>query len=319
MKGQRGIAAAFPFVFFIALFCAPPCAFPAFGSESAQTAAQTAAQPAARDATLIPQIVYVGDRARLIVPLDSSTVLSGLSSVVIDQRESLPKSASVLIHRFEIERRPGAVRALIDFTAFAPGEVPLPTLELGGVRLSGLRVKITSVLEKGATELSPPEDPLTAPGTYLLIYGAVLAVLAAGAGTVFFIAKGLPLLSAYLERRRRGLAAKALRRVLARLESEGSTMDRREFLTVLFKELRGYLTYRTGANCLALTARELPSALAADSIAPRFSPEDLSFLEELFRRGDAVRFGAASVSETELRDALRGVGELVDRAEAAVC
>jgi len=284
---------------------------------SAATSSFTA--DSARETTLVPQIVYVGDRARLIVPLDSVLSASAPLSLVIDQRESLPKTGSVLIHRIEIERRPLVSRAIIDFTAFAPGDVAFPTIELGGLRLAGLRVKITSVLENGATELSPPEAALTAPGTYLFIYGAIVIVLIAVSGTLFLVLRGIPRLTAYLERRRRGLAAGSLRRVLARLQTEGGQMEEGVFLTILFDELRSYLTYRTGSNCHALTAREFSLVLGSESIVPHFSSEDLAFLESLFRRGDAVRFGAVPISSDELRSALHGVGELVDHAEAAAC
>jgi hypothetical protein len=51
----------------------------------------------------------------------------------------------------------------------------------------------------------------------------------------------------------------------------------------------------------------------------RFSESDLTFLESLFRLGDEVRFGSRSATRPELIAALRGVGELVDRMEAASC
>lgn len=279
--------------------------------------AQTAGP--ARDATLVPQTVYVGDRARLIVALDASELPSDRESLVADRPETLPKTGSVHIHRAEIERRQGRVRALIDFTAFAPGAVALPLIEVEGVRISGLEVRIASVLDAGAAELSPPADSLNAPGTYLLIYGGIFFLVAGAVGALLIAMRGLPAFREYLERRRRGLAARSMRRVLGRLAADGGKMDDGTLLSVLFDELRSYLTYRTGRNCHALTAREFPSVLGEESLTPRFSESDLAFLENLFRLGDEIRFGSRPATHAELMDALRGAGELVERTEAASC
>jgi hypothetical protein len=278
---------------------------------------QTAEPPL--ETTLVPQTVYVGDRARLIVLLEGETGASGNASTVIDRAEHLPSTENVRIHRVEIDRRQGRVRAYIDFTAFAPGSVALPAIDAEGVRLAGLEVRVASVLEANATELSPPESSLTAPGTYLLIYGGIFLLLGVAGIVLFFAVRGLPLLRAYLERRKRDQAARSMRRVIGRLEADGGKMDGALLLSVLFDELRSYLTYRTGLNCHALTPREFPVVLSESASKLRFSDSDLAFLGSLFRRGDEVRFGSHPTTYGELMEALRGVGELVERMEASSC
>jgi hypothetical protein len=274
---------------------------------------------AARDGTLIPQTVYVGDRARLIVALDGAATPSGFGPAVVDRAEALPKTEAVHIHRVEIEPRQDGVRGIIDFTAFVPGNIELPGIDAAGLRLTGLQVHISSVLEENDTELSPPEGTLVAPGTFSLIYGALFIAAALVAGALFAVFRGLPAFREYRERRRRGLAARSMRRVIGRLESEGDRLDAGTLLSVLFDELRSYLTYRTGVNCHALTAREFPLALGDSAVVPGLPADDLAFLERLFRQGDEVRFGARRATREELDEALRGVSALLERTEAAVC
>ena len=295
------------------------CAAAAFALFLGPFGLNASAAEASSESTLVPQTVYVGDRARLIVPLDAAAFPEGRDSLVADRAEALPKSGAVHIHRVEVERRQGRVRALIDFTAFAPGTVQIPPIDIEGIRLRGLEIHIASVLDGGSADLSPPEKTLVAPGTYALIYGGISLLAAAVVSILLMALRGVPAYREYAERRKRGLAARSMRRVLGRLEAEGGTMDCGMLLSVLFEELRSYLTYRTGYNCHALTAREFPTALAETALGPRFSETDLAFLESLFRLGDEVRFGSRSATRPELLDALNGVGDLIDRTEAALC
>ncbi len=273
----------------------------------------------AREATMMPQTVYVGDRARLFVQLE--TVLGGASraSVAIDRAELLPHSPAVDVHRVEIERRPNGDRAVIDFTAFEPGTVTLPVIEAGGVRLEGLRVSVASSLESGESVLSPPADPLAVPGTFLLLYGGLFMLLVLGAGVYFFLSRVVPWYAGYRDARRRGLAARSLRKVLDRLSSQTEEMLPGDFLCALFDALRGYLSSRTGVNCRSLTAGEYRNALAVSEGPSPLTPEDLSFLETLFRRGDAVRFGSSPSTGAELKGIIGSVSLLLERLEASPC
>jgi hypothetical protein len=98
----------------------------------------------------------------------------------------LPKTGEVHVHRAEIERRQDRVRALIDFTAFAPGaRAACPRHRRGPAQ--GLEVRIASVLDGVSAELSLPEKALVAPGTYALIYGGIF-LLAAAAVSLLLLA-----------------------------------------------------------------------------------------------------------------------------------
>jgi hypothetical protein len=273
----------------------------------------------ALETTLIPPTVYVGDRARLIVALPSVSATDARASVVVTDR--LPKTSDVTILRAELEARGGAAVAVVDFIPFSPGTLVLPPFEVGRVSLSGLRVTIASVLEgeAGTPEAAPAEKPLAAPGTAPLLYAFAFILLGGAAAGILLVRRALPFIEAARERRRKGLAVRSMRRVLSRISDEIGSAAAGDLLTVLFAELRSYLTYRTGVNCYALTAAELGAAFraprGADDPAAPLAGSDAGFLEGLLRRGDEVRFGAAPAAAQELREAVDGVAALIDRLE----
>lgn len=300
------------------------------GALSAATAASAPgvnAPDTAKGSILIPQTVYVGDRAQLIVPLEPSKAATIREGVIIDVSDRLPRSKDVVVLRVEFQRFEGGWRALVDFTAYAPGVVELPRIEAAGVALSGLSVPIASILdaEGGVAELSPLEGALSAPGTALLVYGTVSFLIVTVLVGAFLFLRGPALIAEALERRRRALVARSMRRVTARLAENLDTTDPSEFISILFSELRSYLTYRTGVNYIALTPREFPAAVAAEpggstlkGVYVRLEAKDGEFLEGLFRRGDEVRFGGSMATGSELRQALDRVIAFVDKVEAAL-
>ena len=289
----------------------------------AQEAAGASAAASAGQ-VLVPQTVYVGDRARLIVPVDGAAMIG--AAVVLDVAERLPRSKDATVLRVELQHAEGGWRVLVDFTAYASGRVELPRIEVGGIVLTGLSVTIASILETegGSAELSPPAGPLSAPGTTLLVYGSAFALVTLALVITFLFLRGPALIREALERRRRGLVARSMRRVISRLAENAPTLEGAEFLSILFPELRSYLSYRTGVNCLTLTPREFPAAMEAGPQVTtgrgtsyvHLETSDGAFLERLFRWGDEVRFGGAAASRSALNTALEEVVALVEKVEA---
>lgn len=267
--------------------------------------------------TMVPLTAYVGDRARLIVPLDASLLNSVQRSVVIEAAASLPRTLDVVIRRVELERRPDAIRALIDFTAFVPGDVPLPIIEIGPVRLEGLRVRISSVLaaEDGNLELSPAEDPLAAPGTAFLIFGGIALLALGAAGSIAFFVRGVPFVRSLSARYRSRRVLRAMRTVIrrwsARLDKAGASgFDATSFFGETSRGLRAYLSDRSGVDCRAFTGAEFQPGILPDRI---FVDADIRFLRGFFRRGDGVRFGNEGIDPHECRSALDVIAAMVER------
>lgn len=267
----------------------------------------------------IPQIVYVGDRAVLVVPLENPPPGQALSA---GEAPSLP---GLLIHRVELESRGERGRLLIDFTAYAPGILELPSFEIGGISFSGLRIEIASILGSGeeAAVFSPPAAPLAVPGTGVLIYGTLTALilLIPGAFWAFFRAPRRMKGRLKKRQRRRLLASLAgmerrLRRELAR--GNTSAAQRGERLNSLTGEFRSFLGLFTGENCRAMTAGDFSRFSPSGEWLPGDSPLGDGFLENFFRRCDNLRFSGAGVSPEELGEILGELKLFIEALNAAL-
>jgi hypothetical protein len=130
---------------------------------------------------LIPQTIFVGDKGRLVVPLEPGTVAVGFEGA----DANLPRTPDLLISRAELVRRGAAVLLLVDFQAFAPGRIELPPIEIAlkengaSHTFTGLEVTVSSILEmeQRGMVLSGPAEPLAAPGTAAMIYGTILGII----------------------------------------------------------------------------------------------------------------------------------------------
>jgi hypothetical protein len=260
--------------------------------------------------------VYVGDRATLVIPLAGDT--AGSEALVSLDERMFPFSPDMEFHRVVLERRPSGSRLLVEFAAFTTGLLELPPIEIGGERFAGLRVEISSLIGSGENDavLSGPALPLAIPGTSLLVYGTM------GGFVLLFLAAlwtgiwGRRHFGGWILKwkRRRLIASmsgveKRLRRTLLK---EGNP---RAILNTLSGEFRSFLSFFTGENCRAMTAKEL-GRLPPELLAWVESGGD--FLSGFFRRCDELRF---SGDEIAADDILAMLGDLrqflkaLDRAE----
>jgi hypothetical protein len=237
----------------------------------------------------IPQTIFVGDRGRLALPLGSA--FAGVEAAVV-QGPLLPRTRDLVINRVELERRGAAATLLVDFQAYAPGLITLPPIEIASHRFVGLEVTISSILsvEQQGMVLSGPAEPLAAPGTAALIYGAILGLilllLAAALGSVW----GRTRLRYVAERLKRRRIIRAMGRTLKRLRA-ASPGAGAAVLETLSRDFRSLLGMLTGINCRAMVPSEflaLDGLAAGDSLGPEA-------LADLFRRCDALRFSGEGI------------------------
>jgi hypothetical protein len=255
------------------------------------------AQDRNSDAFTVPQRIYVGDRAALILPLPGFAVKedSEAASVVSD-------TIDIDIHRALLERRPVGSRLTVEFTAYAPGILELPPIVIAGEVFRGLKIEINSVLESGAqgTVLSDPAPPLAIPGTSLLVYGTVISILFSLSTAFWVLFWGRKRIKGWLaawEKKRllinmRGIE-KRLRKALARGDDTN-----RNILDALSREFRGFLSRFTGEHCRAMTALEFAN------IELQINGE---FLKDFFKRCDGIRFGGGEIHK---KDALSMLDDL---------
>jgi hypothetical protein len=284
---------------------------------------------------LIPPVVHVGDRATLVIPLSGEKAVN--DSLVSLDTQHAPLSPDIDFHRIVLERRPSGSRLLVEFSAFIPGLLELPPIEIGGERFAGLRVEISSILESGETGavLSGLAPALAIPGTSFLVYGTMGALVLILLLALWAGIWGRRRFSGWIVRwKRRRLIVfmwgmeKRLRR---NLQKEGKPQN---VLNILSGEFRVFLSFFTGENCRAMTAAELgrlpPELLSpgrgedqkpdADSTV-RPGPEletGGDFLGAFFRRCDEFRFSGSDISTAEalgMLDDLRRFLKNLDRAE----
>jgi hypothetical protein len=273
----------------------------------------------------VPRQLFVGDRGRLTLNLGS--LFPEAAPFIIDDPRLFPQSPELRIRRLEFDARRGQI--LIDFTAFAPGELELPPIslpQLPGFSLEGCRVNAASVLAlEGALSsqavlvLSGPAPPLAAPGTALLIYGSaslmiLVLLLLLGAGIW-----GRPWLGKLLETRRQRRIIRSMERIGKGLRERIPRDSCREILTKLSVEFRAFLGYffdgENGGNCRAMTAEEF------GSLPPLFSPAEgdpvsPASLGNFFRRLDRFRFSGETAGGGEisaLLDQMEGILGAIDR------
>lgn len=255
-------------------------------------------------AFMVPSRVYVGDRASFILPLPGFTVTEDSETVSV-----ISASADIDLHRALLERRPVGSRLTVEFTAYAPGILQLPSIVIAGEIFSGLTIEISSVLEQDARGkvLSDPAPPLAIPGTSLLVYGTILSILfclSLAFWILFWGRKNIKNWLAAWEKRRllNGMrnVEKHLRRTLAR-----GDLTYRNILDALSMEFRGFLSRFTGEQCRAMTAIEFANSEL------RMNRE---FLKDFFKRCDGIRFSGAEINKKDilimLNDLKRFLAEL---------
>lgn len=287
--------------------------------------------PGADAPYLIPQTVFVGDRARLVIPLGSG--FHDSESIVIGKPEELPTSKDLLIHRIELERRGGNARVFIDFTAFAPGSIVLPSLKLPALESffllsGGIAIPIASILEGDAPVLSDPVSPLALPGTTLLIYGAIaflFLLLLLGIGVKFWSKDILTIWGMRLRRRHLiRLMRKLLRSVRNDLiDDTWGGLGEERILTHVSVELRVLLSVFTGMHCQAMAAGEFihvpPLAGSGYEAGETGESEETyqavlsgTFLRDIFLRCDTLRFRGTGIVRGELLSILDDIQRFID-------
>jgi hypothetical protein len=225
-----------------------------------------------------------------------------------------------------LENRGGLGRLLIDFQAYAPGIIELPPIEIPPHRFTGFEITITSILETEpqALVLSGPAQPLSAPGTAVMIYGTVLGIIGffllvvpvriwalprlRGLGTRFRRRRMIRSMGSFLRRTRNAL----LRDKSPRGNPEAEALSR------LSREFRIFLGSLSGVNCRAMVPREFlhlpPLTGFPQADDPVLSGQ---FLCDVFRRCDTLRFSGAGIERNGVIGILDDFKTLIDALDRA--
>jgi hypothetical protein len=247
------------------------------------------AQDRNADAFMVPTRVYVGDRAAIVLPLPGFVMKTDSETA-----SAVSQAVDIDIHRAILERRPIGSRLTVEFTAYAPGILELPSIAIAGEVFSDLTIEISSILEHDAsgTVLSGPALPLAIPGTSLLVYGTIISILFSLSLVFWVLFWGRARIKGWLAswKKKRLLAGmqgieKRLRKTLAKGDD-----TYRNILDALSREFRGFLSHFTGERCRAMTALEFAN------IELQINRE---FLKDFFRRCDGIRFGGVEINKND--------------------
>jgi len=261
-----------------------------FAGAFAQSGAHSSGAHSGGATILIPGVVYVGDTAVLVLPLPAS-IKNSDDVILTSLSPNIPKDDDIDFHRIILERRITGSRLLIEFTAFVPGDLILPDIEIGGEYFTGLSVTVNSVIDmRKSLELSGYASSLSMPGTAILLYGAMAAVVLFLLLLLWFMIKGRAIVKIWMEkwkRRRLFTFIKNTERRLQKILLKGG--DKRIILDKVSGMFRDFLSVLTNSNCHTMTAREfgnLPEDIIQDGV----------FLGDFFRRCDKYRFSGEDVS-----------------------
>ncbi len=247
---------------------------------------------------LIPQTIYVGDRGRLVLPLGAA--YAEIEPVVVSEKNLLPSSNELVITRMEIERKTGVPRLLIDFQAYAPGQLQFPPLKIGGYEFTGLDVRISSILEsggKGDMVLSDAAPPMAVPGTIVIIYGSIAGIILAVLMLIFTWIWGVPHIRSVRKWRYRKLVLRSLQRSLHKMRNSiiKNGLSGNSVLTGLSQDFRKFLLFFTQANCFTMVPKEFlslprmmdPGTLKGGEV---YIFEHPDVLYRIFKKCDDLRF-----------------------------
>jgi hypothetical protein len=266
-----------------------------------------------RGAYLVPRQIYVGDPASFVLPLPAS---SQDEDFVISSYDSdlLPSDPDIDFHRIILERRSAGSRLIIEFTPFAAGVLILPDIEIGGDCFSGFTVTVNSLIDgRSAPVLSSAASALAMPGTAVMLYGSMGAIVFFILLTLWFVFKGraaLNKLREKLKRRRLFKSMKNTEKRLYRAVLRGE--EKREILDKLSQGFKNFLSILTGNNCRAMTAREF---IVFFSQLPKdlFSAQEDSayFLGSFFRRCDVLRFSGSGIEAQAILNLLSELNNFI--------
>ncbi|MCL2213810.1 MAG: hypothetical protein FWC06_01245 [Treponema sp.] len=267
-------------------------------------------------AYLIPRQIYVGDPASLILPLQAAPQNS--EDIILVKNDSFsgssnfPYDENIDFHRIILERRVTGSRLIIEFTAFVPGILWFPAIEIGGENFTSLSVTVGSLInDRSDRYLSGTASALAMPGTALMLYGSMAVIAVVILFAIWFIFKGRPVLRKLNENWKRYRLFARIRNTEKRLQKaiiKGT--DKRVILDMLSEETRNFLSALTGKNCRAMTAREfntLPFEFQAqkgnDFLA--IKPGDF------FRSCDEIRFSGTEFDSLDILQLLADLRQLI--------
>lgn len=256
-----------------------------------------------------PERIFIGDEVscRLIIGKEASAVC--LPS------ETLPQTNNVTVRSVTV--RDDGERAQIDiqFAPYVIGFFYLPSIHCGEFEISGIRVTVFSLLEKGGSPSLDSPLPVFRLRRLYAVFAAVFALLMA-----------VPVVAAAffpeIKRRAQRFFSKLFRRnpyrtfssACRNLEKSVDVMDSRQLYNEMIHIFRRYLTLRTGENFFIVMTREIKDRLAVYLDQPQACAQ----AAEIMEHSDAVRFGSRTEGISRERKDLSQLQKIAAQIEDSI-
>jgi hypothetical protein len=275
-----------------------------------------------REASFLPVRFYVGDvvelRIRVGVPEGGS--LKPPDSVVQGTWLTVDRVEATMSRSDE-----GEVR--IFFRTFRPGAHSLPEIDLGQVRLTGLRAETRSVLEdREEAAWTSSRAQVILPGTATILALLVVCLLSVPPLLITLARRLIKAIGEYRSRRARRAPLSLIKSSLAVLSKQIGELDPPFFYRRIAEVLRNYLHGRLGFAARMSTSLELGrvlpgrlEAMGASGNLEGSSPEDRKVLaQEVFRvlrHADHVKFGGIDATSDQMRLTVEEVMRIAESVE----
>ena len=244
------------------------------------------------DVSFFPPRFYVGDQVEAVMTVRSDYADS------LEAPDIMPESQWVEYHRVQVRpvSRDKISEIHISFTAYVPGTVTLPALQLGPETLKGYEVLVNSLQAQYGSNLREIKSQMLVPGTQLALWLFSLGVLLLPLLWLLIAHYGADWLALV---KARVLARRPYRRVqaaLRRLLKGAEAMSEKDFYIELLTVLRRYFSEKSGTDCMSATSHEIERILGMLSQEGEIVQE----LKDVFYFGDRVKF-AGAVAPTDIR------------------
>jgi len=261
---------------------------------------------------LIPRQIFVGDPSALIVPLpaaieNSEDIILTKDKFFTDENY-FPADENIDFHKIILEKRTSGSRLIIEFTAFAPGELKLPVINIGGEYFSQLSITVNSTINSSADRyLSGTESVLAMPGTAFMLYGTIAVLVFLILIVIWFVVKGRSLLKKIIEKWKYKRLFTSMRNTESRLSRAISKgIDKRVILDKLNYETRNFLSVLTNISCRSMSANELKKITINNQVLEKnFS------IGNFFRVCDDYRFSGNEIESQSIINLLSDLGDLI--------
>jgi len=264
---------------------------------------------------MIPRRIFIGDPAVLVLPLDGAASQSA-DIVLTPLSPNFPSHPYIDFHKITLEQQAAGKRLLIEFTAFVPGILELPVIEIGDYKFSRLIITVNSVLDNSSSpSLSGPASSLAMPGTAFMLYGTISALILLILLVIWFVLKGRMVINNLTEKWKRRMLFYSMKKTEKRLsKSVLNGENSRLILDKLSEQFRNFLSVLTGKNCRTMTANEFEELSLEITRHKDISP---SFLHDFFRDCDDLRFSGVDAASQDILYLLACLRSFISAAENA--